>query len=54
MIQPHRKIHRRIFIVLALLLPVLFLSGIAFRDSWPTANTSPNLSTLRLPLEATP
>jgi hypothetical protein len=31
MIQPHRKIHRYVFFVLALLLPALFLSGIAFR-----------------------
>jgi len=35
MIQPLRKIHRAIFLVLAVLLPVLFLSGIAFRHSWP-------------------
>lgn len=35
MIQPLRKTHRRIFLVLALLLPLLFLSGIAFRHSWP-------------------
>jgi len=37
MIQPLRKMHRAIFLVLAVLLPVLFLSGIAFRHSWPTA-----------------
>lgn len=54
MIQPHRKIHRRVFFVLALLLPALFLSGIAFRYSWPTANTSPNPSAHPLPLEANP
>ena len=35
MIQPLRKIHRAVFLVLAVLLPVLFLSGIAFRHSWP-------------------
>jgi len=35
MIQPLRKTHRAIFLVLAVLLPVLFLSGIAFRHSWP-------------------
>ena len=29
MIQPLRKIHRRVFFVLALLLPALFLSGSA-------------------------
>jgi len=34
MIQPLRKTHRVIFLVLAVLLPVLFLSGIAFRRSW--------------------
>jgi hypothetical protein len=43
MIQPHRKIHRRVFFVLALLLPALFLSGIVFRYSWPTANRGRNL-----------
>ena len=43
MIQPHRKIHRRVFFVLALLLPALFLSGIVFRYSWPTANRARNL-----------
>jgi hypothetical protein len=42
MIQPLRKIHRRIFFVLALLLPALLLSGIVLRYSWPTANQSPN------------
>jgi len=35
MIQPLRKMHRAIFFVLAVVLPVLFLSGIAFRHSWP-------------------
>jgi hypothetical protein len=37
MIQPLRKTHRGIFLVLALLLPALFLSGIVFRHSWPAA-----------------
>ena len=35
MIQPLRKTHRAIFLVLAVLLPGLFLSGIALRHSWP-------------------
>jgi len=35
MIQPLRKTHRVIFLVLLVLLPVIFLSGIAFRHSWP-------------------
>ena len=35
MIQPLRKTHRALFFVLAILLPVLFLSGIALRHSWP-------------------
>lgn len=35
MIQPLRKIHGGFFILLALLLPVLFACGIAFRHSWP-------------------
>lgn len=35
MIQPLRKTHRRIFLALALLLPALFLSGVAFRHTWP-------------------
>jgi len=34
MIQPLRKTHRAIFLVLAVLLLALFLSGIAFRHSW--------------------
>jgi hypothetical protein len=54
MIQPHRKIHRRVFFVLALLLPALFLSGIVFRYSWPTANTSGNPTTHPLPSGETP
>jgi hypothetical protein len=54
MIQPHRTIHRRIFFVLALLLPVLFLGGISFRYSWPTANMSRSPTTHPLPLGATP
>jgi hypothetical protein len=37
MIQPLRKIHRRFLMLLALLLPVLFVCGIAFRHSWPSA-----------------
>lgn len=37
MIQPLRKIHGRFLILLALLLPVLFVCGIAFRHSWPSA-----------------
>lgn len=54
MTQPYREIHRRVFFVLALLLPALFLSGIVFRYSWPKANASPNPSIHPLPLEATP
>ncbi len=45
MIQPLRKTHRGIFLVLAVLLPVLFLSGLAFRHSWPRINTSKVLPT---------
>jgi hypothetical protein len=42
MIQPLRKVHRRIFFVLALLLPALLLSGIVFRYSWLTPKRAPN------------
>ena len=35
MIQPLRKIHGAFFILLALLLPIVFVCGIAFRHSWP-------------------
>jgi len=35
MIQPLRRTHRAIFLVLAVLLPVLFLGSIAFRHSSP-------------------
>jgi hypothetical protein len=54
MIQPLRKIHRRIFLILALLLPALLLSGIMFRYSWPTANRSPNAAAHPQPSGATP
>jgi hypothetical protein len=54
MIQPLRKIHRRIFFVLALLLPALLLSGIVFRYSWPTPNQSGNPSARPLSSGATP
>jgi hypothetical protein len=54
MIQPHRKIHRRVFFVLALLLPAFFLSGIVFRYSWPTVNMSRNPTTHGLPSGAAP
>jgi len=54
MIQPLRKIHRRIFFVLALVLPALLLSGIVFRYSWPTANRSPNAAARPQPSGATP
>ncbi len=54
MIQPLRKIHRRGFFVLALLLPALLLGGIAFRYSWPTANQSRNPTAHPLPSGATP
>ncbi len=54
MIQPLRKIHHRVFFVLALLLPALFVSGILFRYSWPTANQSRNLSAHPQPSGGTP
>jgi hypothetical protein len=54
MIQPYRKIHRRIFFVLALVLPALFVSGIVFRYSWPTANQSRNPTAHPQPSGATP
>jgi hypothetical protein len=54
MIQPLRKIHRRLFFALALLLPALFLSGIVFRYSWPTANMSRNPSAHPQPAGGTP
>jgi len=54
MIQPLRKTHRRIFLALALLLPLLFLSGLAFRHSWPTPAKPRNSAALQLPPVATP
>ncbi len=54
MIQPLRKTHRRIFLALALLLPTLFLSGIAFRHSWPAPAKSKNSAARQLPSRATP
>ncbi len=54
MIQPLRKTHRRIFLALALLLPALFLSGIAFRHSWPAPARSQKSAAHRLPSGTTP
>jgi len=54
MIQSLRKTHRRIFLALALLLPVLFLSSIALRHSWPASAKSKNAAAHRLPSGATP
>jgi hypothetical protein len=34
MIRPLRKTHGAVFLVLAILLPAVFLSGIAFRHTW--------------------
>ncbi len=53
MIQPLRKIHRYIFLALALLLPALLLSGILFRHSWPPSPRSQNAAPLS-PSGATP
>ena len=48
MIQPLRRTHLRIFLALALLLPTLFLSGIAFRHTWPVSakSKSPTLGSV--------
>jgi len=54
MIQPLRKTHRRIFLALALLLPLLFLSGLAFRHSWPTPAKPHKSAAHPLPSGATP
>ena len=54
MIQPLRKIHRRIFFALALLLPALLFSGIVFRYSWPTPDQSRNPTAHPQPSGATP
>ncbi len=54
MIQPLRKTHRRIFLALALLLPALLLSGIAFRHSWPAQAKPQNSTAHRLPSGTTP
>jgi hypothetical protein len=54
MIQPLRKTHRRIFLGLALLLPLLFLSGLALRHSWPTPAKPRNSAAPPLPSRATP
>ena len=54
MIQPLRKTHCRIFLALALLLPALFLSGIAFRHSWPVSAKSQKPAPNSLPSGATP
>ncbi len=43
MIQPLRNTHRRLFWALLVLLPALFLSGLAFRHSWPSAKEKQTL-----------
>jgi hypothetical protein len=53
MIQSLRKTHRGIFLVLALLLPALFLSGIAFRYTWPVSSKSKSPAVGSVPLGAT-
>ncbi len=53
MIQPLRNTHRRIFLALALLLPALFLSGIAFRHTWPVSPKSKSLALGSVPRGAT-
>jgi hypothetical protein len=40
MIQPLRKLHRRMFLALLLILPVLFVSGLLSRHEWPSAGLS--------------
>jgi hypothetical protein len=53
MIQPLRRTHRRIFLALALLLPALFLSGIAFRHRWPVSPKSKSAALSSVPPGAT-
>ena len=53
MIQPLCKTHRRIFLALALLLPALFLSGIAFRHAWPVSSKSKTPALSSVPPEET-
>jgi hypothetical protein len=53
MIQPLRKTHRRIFLALALLLPALFLSGIALRHTWPVSPKSKNPAVSSVPTGVT-
>jgi hypothetical protein len=38
MIQPLRKIHRRIFFLLLALLPLVFVAGLLARHHWPATN----------------
>jgi|GEM_PF-6821828 len=53
MIQPLRKTHRCIFLALALLLPALFLSGMAFRHTWPVSPKSKGPALSSVPPGAT-
>lgn len=41
MIQPLRAWHRRIFLVLLFLLPIIFIAGLAARHHSPTQKLSP-------------
>jgi hypothetical protein len=54
MIQSLRKTHRLLFVALAVLLPALFLSGIAFRHSWPASAKVQNSAAHSLPSGKTP
>ena len=42
MIQPLRKIHRRAFLASAVVLPILFVSGVASRQPLPEAPATPS------------
>jgi hypothetical protein len=49
MTQPLRRAHRRILIVLAVVLPAAFVAGLAARKSPPPANPSLHWSALERP-----
>jgi hypothetical protein len=42
-IQPLRKIHRRVFVFLAVLLPLLFLAALRARHPVPSNNIAPRI-----------
>ncbi len=51
MIQPLRKLHRRVFLLLAVLLPLLFLAGFHARHRVPADKANPGIPSSTVPVD---